>query len=298
MRPSYADQAPYPTAPSTDPADAATTVFSIPATAPWDLMPAPPAVLPAAGDQRAIHRRFTTTTAKGNTVVSAGAALGAVVTGGLLASQVSTTAALADPAPFAPDTSMSATAMASLLLQPDSSEAPLPTSDTAAAYASPAILPVPNTPDASLGQREIEDLHKGDTLARQASAFHAAAAREAGILNGGGNLDDWITVALQKLGMDQAMAPGVKRIILEESRGNPGAVNRWDSNAMAGRPSQGLMQVIPSTFRTYVLPELANRPITDPVANITAGIRYMLANYGSATLRAGGRYSSGGYVGY
>ena len=297
MRPSYADHPPYPTAPNTDPADAATTVFCIPATAPWNPMPAPPALLPAAGERRAIHRCFTTTTARGNTVLSASAALGAVAAGGLIASQVGTPAAVADIAvPAAPDAAMSATAMGSLLLQPASSEAPLSSSDTAGA--SPAVLPVPNTPDASVDQREIEDLHKGDALARQASAFHAASVREAGVINGGGGLDGWITVALQKLGMDQSMAPGVKRIILEESRGNPDAVNRWDSNAMAGRPSQGLMQVIPSTFHTYVLPELAGRPITDPVANITAGIRYMLANYGYPTLRAGGRYSGGGYVGY
>jgi SLT domain-containing protein len=58
------------------------------------------------------------------------------------------------------------------------------------------------------------------------------------------------------------------------------------------------MQVIPSTYFRYVLPELAGRPITDPVANITAGIRYMLANYGYLTLRQGGRYSRGAYVGY
>jgi SLT domain-containing protein len=59
------------------------------------------------------------------------------------------------------------------------------------------------------------------------------------------------------------------------------------------------MQTIPSTFRAYVHPSLRGRSITDPVANITAGVRYMIAQYGVSTLKAGGRSnSSGGYVGY
>jgi SLT domain-containing protein len=58
------------------------------------------------------------------------------------------------------------------------------------------------------------------------------------------------------------------------------------------------MQTIPSTFRSYVHPDLAGRPITDPVANITAGVRYMIANYGISTVRAGGRHSAGSYIGY
>jgi SLT domain-containing protein len=59
------------------------------------------------------------------------------------------------------------------------------------------------------------------------------------------------------------------------------------------------MQTIPSTYKAYVHPEMKSRPITDPVANITAGIRYMIDNYGMKTLQAGGRSSSSGnYVGY
>jgi SLT domain-containing protein len=59
------------------------------------------------------------------------------------------------------------------------------------------------------------------------------------------------------------------------------------------------MQTIPTTYKHYVHPELKNRPITDPVANITAGIRYMIDNYGMKTLEAGGRTNSAGnYVGY
>nr|WP_275403917.1 transglycosylase SLT domain-containing protein [Pseudonocardia acidicola] len=99
--------------------------------------------------------------------------------------------------------------------------------------------------------------------------------------------------------LPQSLAPGVKKIIMAESGGNPRAINNWDANAQRGTPSQGLMQVIPSTFRAYVAPSLAGRPITDPVANITAGVRYMIANYGIATVKAGGRSNgAGSYIGY
>ena len=59
------------------------------------------------------------------------------------------------------------------------------------------------------------------------------------------------------------------------------------------------MQTIPSTFRKFVHPSLAGKPITHPVANITAGVRYMIATYGLRTLEQGGRRSAAGhYVGY
>ena len=114
-----------------------------------------------------------------------------------------------------------------------------------------------------------------------------------------GGLDGWIAEALQTMQLPQALAPSVKRIILAESGGNPRAINRWDSNARRGTPSRGLMQTIPATFRAYVHPDLSARPIVDPVANITAGVRYMIDRYGMETLEAGGRSDTRGrYVGY
>jgi Transglycosylase SLT domain len=113
------------------------------------------------------------------------------------------------------------------------------------------------------------------------------------------SLDGWIAQALGLLGLPQALAKGVKTIIMHESGGNPNAINNWDSNARAGIPSQGLMQTIPSTFRACVLPSLAGRPITDPVANITAGIRSMITHHGVDALVNGGRRdTNGNYIGY
>jgi soluble lytic murein transglycosylase-like protein len=138
-------------------------------------------------------------------------------------------------------------------------------------------------------------------LAKQLAEEKAAQAEQDRIdtIVANGGLDGWIAEALRILDLPQSYAPSVKKIIMAESGGNPRAINNWDANARRGTPSQGLMQTIPSTFRHYVAPEMAGRPITDPVANITAGLRYMIDNYGLDTVAAGGRSnSSGGYVGY
>jgi Transglycosylase SLT domain len=242
------------------------------------------------------HAAVRPPTVKGNTVVSATAALGAVVTGGLMSHAPTASSVTADAAETnLPPTTLAAAAQP-LHVHPASVE-----SVDHLDSASTMLLPVavPGDRSESIDKQDVEALHKGESLAAEAVAQHAIAAKGAWVLGGHGNLDDWIEVALRKLNLPQTFAGGVKRIIMKESRGNPLAVNRTDSNALAGRPSQGLMQVIPSTFRAYVLPELANRPITDPVANITAGVRYMMANYGLSTLRAGGRTDRlGNYVGY
>jgi hypothetical protein len=241
------------------------------------------------------HAAVRPPTVKGNTVVSATAALGAMVTGGLMSHVPSTSSVTADAAETnLPPTTLAAAAQP-LHVHPASVESV----DLGTATTTLLPVAVPGDRSESIDKQDVEALHKGESLAAEAAAQHAVAAKEAWVLGGHGNLDDWIEVALHKLNLPQTFAGGVKRIIMAESRGNPLAVNRTDSNALAGRPSQGLMQVIPSTFRAYVLPELANRPITDPVANITAGVRYMIANYGQSTLKSGGRIDrAGNYLGY
>jgi hypothetical protein len=189
-------------------------------------------------------------------------------------------------------------------------EAALAATTTPLRYNSAAsLVPVSfavGTTDPSSGPDEqLASLDKATSLAADLAQLHAKQAREQAdrdrvqaVIDGGG-LDGWIAEALQIMDMPQSYASGLKRIIMAESGGNPRAINTWDSNARRGTPSQGLMQTIPSTFRAYVHPSLAGRPITDPVANITAGVRYMIANYGIRTLKAGGRSnSSGDYVGY
>ncbi|MBV9026367.1 MAG: LysM peptidoglycan-binding domain-containing protein, partial [Streptomycetaceae bacterium] len=96
------------------------------------------------------------------------------------------------------------------------------------------------------------------------------------------NLDGWIRQALGI--MAQQGIPGtyhgIYRNIMRESSGNPYAVNNWDSNAMAGTPSKGLLQVIQPTFATYHVAGTA-WDLFDPVANITAACNYAYHRYGS-----------------
>ncbi|MFF4506332.1 transglycosylase SLT domain-containing protein [Streptomyces sp. NPDC001401] len=96
------------------------------------------------------------------------------------------------------------------------------------------------------------------------------------------NLDGWIRAALQV--MSQNGIPGtyngIYRNIMRESSGDPAAINNWDSNAAAGTPSKGLLQVIDPTFLAYHVPGTQLNPY-DPVANITAACKYAAARYGS-----------------
>jgi SLT domain-containing protein len=67
----------------------------------------------------------------------------------------------------------------------------------------------------------------------------------------------------------------------QESGGNPTIQNNWDSNAKKGTPSIGLMQTIGPTFNSYAGP-YRSRGITDPYANIYAGLKYAGTRYGKA----------------
>ncbi|MFE9815202.1 transglycosylase SLT domain-containing protein [Streptomyces sp. NPDC005773] len=96
------------------------------------------------------------------------------------------------------------------------------------------------------------------------------------------DLDGWIKESLAV--MAEHGIPGsydsIHRNIMRESSGNPQIVNNWDSNAAAGTPSKGLLQVIQPTFDAYHVPG-TSLDILDPVANITAACNYAAATYGS-----------------
>ncbi|MVU84034.1 transglycosylase SLT domain-containing protein [Nocardia sp. ET3-3] len=73
---------------------------------------------------------------------------------------------------------------------------------------------------------------------------------------------------------------GIFRNIQRESGGNPQAINLYDSNAAAGIPSKGLLQVIDPTFQAYHV-DGTSWDIYDPVANIAAACNYASHRYGS-----------------
>jgi len=96
------------------------------------------------------------------------------------------------------------------------------------------------------------------------------------------NLDGWIRASLQVMAQQgiPGSYDGIYRNVIRESSGNPYAINNWDSNALAGTPSKGLLQVIDPTFAAYHVGGTAWDPY-DPVANITAACNYAAARYGS-----------------
>ncbi|MEU3790478.1 transglycosylase SLT domain-containing protein [Streptomyces fructofermentans] len=122
----------------------------------------------------------------------------------------------------------------------------------------------------------------GTKNAKGAAKAPATAAPVAAKTSYANNLDGWIRESLDimaKKGIPGSY-DGIHRNILRESSGNPQAMNNWDSNAVAGTPSKGLLQVIDPTFAAYHVSGTPMDPF-DPVANITAACNYAAAKYGS-----------------
>lgn len=100
-----------------------------------------------------------------------------------------------------------------------------------------------------------------------------------GIFKGSGSLTDWVNQAVSITGVPRGWVGPLIARALFESGGNPNAVNNWDINAQRGTPSKGLMQTIGPTFAAYAMP--GHNSIFNPVDNLIAAIRYILARYGS-----------------
>ncbi|MFD5468904.1 phage tail tape measure protein [Streptomyces sp. NPDC127105] len=107
-----------------------------------------------------------------------------------------------------------------------------------------------------------------------------------------------VTQVLSMLGLPASALGAVLTRMNMESGGNPKAINLWDSNAKAGIPSKGLMQVIDPTFNAYA-GSLRSRGIWDPLANTYAGVNYATHRYGASWLKVmtrPGGYDSGGLL--
>ncbi|MFE2137097.1 transglycosylase SLT domain-containing protein, partial [Streptomyces sp. NPDC059466] len=110
----------------------------------------------------------------------------------------------------------------------------------------------------------------------------AATATTAAAKTYTNDLDGWIKQSLDIMAKNGIPGTynGIYRNVMRESSGNPKAINNWDSNAAAGIPSKGLLQVIDPTFKAYHVPG-TSMDSYDPVANITAACNYAAAKYGS-----------------
>ncbi|MFI1015009.1 transglycosylase SLT domain-containing protein [Streptomyces sp. NPDC020965] len=118
-----------------------------------------------------------------------------------------------------------------------------------------------------------------EPAAEPAAEAAPASAPEAAYTD---DLDGWIKESLAVLAEHgiPGSYEGIHRNIMRESSGDPQAINNWDSNAAAGTPSKGLLQVIDPTFEAYHVPGTSLDSF-DPVANITAACNYAADRYGS-----------------
>jgi TP901 family phage tail tape measure protein len=125
-----------------------------------------------------------------------------------------------------------------------------------------------------------------------------------GSLFGGGGVSggvkQWAGLVSKVLGMlglpGSYLGPWLAQM-QTESGGRPNAINLTDSNAKAGDPSRGLLQVIGGTFASYAGP-FRSLGIYNPLANIYAAINYALHRYGRlgmlSVIGHGHGYDSGG----
>ncbi|MEU8693502.1 LysM peptidoglycan-binding domain-containing protein [Streptomyces sp. NPDC048665] len=132
---------------------------------------------------------------------------------------------------------------------------------------------------------QVLTLPAGSTPAAQPATTTKAASPSPttpGSQSYSNNLDGWIKHALAIMAQNGIPGSynGIYRNVMRESSGNPNAINLWDSNAAAGTPSIGLLQVIQPTFTAYHVSGTSTN-IYDPVANITAACNYAFHRYGS-----------------
>jgi hypothetical protein len=126
--------------------------------------------------------------------------------------------------------------------------------------------------------------HKAVAPKAAPKAVHKAVHRAAPVSakTYANNLDGWIRESRAILAAHNIPGSydGIHRNIIRESSGNPNAINLWDSNAAAGIPSKGLLQVIDPTFQAFHV-QGTSWNIYNPVANITAACNYAHQKYGS-----------------
>ncbi|WP_051452054.1 LysM peptidoglycan-binding domain-containing protein [Actinospica robiniae] len=112
------------------------------------------------------------------------------------------------------------------------------------------------------------------------------------------NLDGWINQAISILNAHgySVSYNAIYQTAMNESSGNPSAENGWDSNAAAGTPSIGLMQMIQPTFDAYALS--GYNDIYNPVDNIISAVIYAQATYGGLDNVVAARCGGSCWYGY
>lgn len=166
----------------------------------------------------------------------------------------------------------------------------------------PHFAPMPEVPD--MGDYLLADVaeaswkatrEKVQKWADEQQTYSAVDYGGVGISGGGAEAArGWITQALGILGLPASwIGPALKRA-QQESGFNPRAINNWDSNARAGWPTKGIMQMRDDTFRTFAMPGMGD--IWNPLHNFVSAFRYILDEYGSIFNLPRGGYNAGGLV--
>lgn len=138
----------------------------------------------------------------------------------------------------------------------------------------------------------------GSAISNLVNSFGSSMGDIKGV-NIPGNAKAWISAGMRLAGVSGAnWANGLATIAQHESGGNPNAVNRWDSNAKAGHPSAGLMQMIQSTFMANAVS--GHTQWMNPIDQVAASVRYIEHRYGGINRVPGivNMTKGGRYVGY
>lgn len=148
----------------------------------------------------------------------------------------------------------------------------------------------------AMAQRAMDVQKAGleQALNKKVANMGGAGAMAGGATPAGG-VRAWLSQALRITGhYSPANLQALYGRAMQESGGDPNAINNWDSNAAAGMPSQGLLQTIPPTFNAYKMRGMND--IRNPVHNAVAAIRYMFARYGHIVGPSGSGYEMGGRI--
>lgn len=107
---------------------------------------------------------------------------------------------------------------------------------------------------------------------------------------------DLVRKVMAQQGIPEIYLAGILSQIQQESAGDPIAVNNWDSNAKAGTPSMGLLQMIAPTYQAYARKRYrAAQYQTMPYTNIWAALNYAKSRYGLTKFAS---WSAGSNVSY
>jgi hypothetical protein len=97
-------------------------------------------------------------------------------------------------------------------------------------------------------------------------------------------------------GIPDEYLEGILAQIQQESGGDPKAVNGYDSNALNGDPSKGLLQVIGSTYQAYALAGHEDLKYQDvPYPNVSAALSYVKDSHGMGKFASWNAGANQGY---